>query len=277
MQALDAGQVTVILLFLWTLAISTYTDGKIAISACALAIATAFKVTPLLVVPLFVLWKNWRWLIVYFSTLGSLAAAMAAYNGIAMIEKAGKVLSWMSKGGVTTTTNRCIDSVVDWLYYGNFTGPATPPASLTAISHVVCLVYLAVCGYLAWRINDRLEPQSRITVLAAFSLISVLCSPVSWRHAYTLAFIPICLVWAAALRNPFSKSRILVLGIASFAVGTTYLDHVAWRPYPMPLRIAAASLEPLACMVFCIQLLAIPMAFGNRQSVSRETLPYSSG
>jgi len=52
-EGIVVEQITIVLMALWTVAVFSYGQGWIALSACALALATALKVTPFLVVPVF--------------------------------------------------------------------------------------------------------------------------------------------------------------------------------------------------------------------------------
>ena len=117
-DALSLGQVAIVMLALWTVGIVAYFDDRMILSAAAFAFATAFKVTPILIVPLFFIWKDKKWLVSYLAISLGLVAAMVAINGLHTTSAYASVISSMSSG-FPASYNKNLGSLVAWAYYGS--------------------------------------------------------------------------------------------------------------------------------------------------------------
>src|ERR1035438_8795847 len=201
------GQITIVLLALWTIGIVAYFDDRMVLSAAAFALATAFKVTPILLLPLFFIWKDRRWILSYLAVTVGLVAVMVSIRGFdnGSIDPAGVAAMG---GGIPASTNKTLGSLADWVYYGRIfddesahTVIANIPRALSILAKLASGALYVCCLLLAWR-SRRIERASRAATIAIFGLITACASPVTWRHGYSIAFIPLAIFWVRALRTP---------------------------------------------------------------------------
>jgi Glycosyltransferase family 87 len=250
-----------VMMALWAVGIASFAEGNVVLSAVVLALATVVKVTPLMLVPLFVLWKDRRWLLSYSVALLGMIGAMGAVNGWDNMLAYRHVVAGMGNS-VPTLLNRCISSLIAWIYYGRFvpmprTGEtfADPPKALALLGKVCSMGFYGICLFLAWRRRKVSSYESRAATMAIFALVSVLVSPVTWRHGYTMAFVPLAVLWVQTLRRPVGLGRTVLLALTSICVGTVFLDLAAQASLPFVLRILCAGAWTVLSVALCIEAL----------------------
>jgi len=256
-EAIWIGQATIIMLALWTVGIAAYCEDRVILSAAAFALATAFKVTPILLLPLFIIWKDRRWIISYFAVSLGLVSAMTVMNGLQNVSGSIEVISAMGSG-IPSMANKTIGSLVAWIYYGK---PFTPDTVLGVISSQPCgLIFVAkaisgvfylICLFLVWR-GRRAGRATRATTIAVFSLVTLCASPVSWRHGYSIAFIVLAIFWARALRTPTRVIHRVLLTVTTIVVGTVFLDAAAKTPAPQVCKILLSASWIVFSVLFCL-------------------------
>ncbi|MGI4757381.1 MAG: glycosyltransferase family 87 protein [Janthinobacterium lividum] len=268
-ETISQGQISIVLLALWTLGIVSYTSGRVALSALAFALATWLKVTPLLILPVFLILntrRERRWTAWYIAANLAIAAGVVAINGFENLVSSFRVLMEMS-GGVPALANKSLGSVVYWLYYGH---PTTYPEARILInqpqptlvvlaSKVLSLGFYVACLAQIWRlrrINATLAPQVQGLILATFAVILSLASPVSWRHGYSTGLIMFFILWVNVLRmRKVSVTLGLLLTVASVSVGSLIFDLGAQAPLPGLLKVLLASFWPVSCALLCFFVL----------------------
>ncbi len=261
-EAVSLGQITVVLLGLWAVGVVAYAEGMPVLSAIALALATAFKVTPVLLLPVLLIWRDRRWLVAYGTAMLGFVGIMAVWNGPDTLREYGHVVSAM--GGVLPASgNKCIGAVAAWLYYGRtfdlqsvHAVLGTAPPLLVLVTRVLSLVFYAGCLLLAWRGRRFTSLHDRATVLAIFALATAVIAPVSWRHGYTVALLPLVLLWAGSLRDARGGRPIWTLALTGIAIGSLAFDLMAQAPVGQVLKIVLASVWPVSALVLCLQALA---------------------
>jgi len=259
-EAIFAGQISVVMLALWTVGIVAYSRDRIILSAAAFALATAFKVTPILIVPLFFIWKDRRWLISYVAFSLGLVAAMVGLNGIHNVTVYPSVLSAMG-GGIPAEANKTLSSLANWVYFGRVFPPEPAlaempqrPYGLLIAAKAISGAFYLLCLYLVWR--GRLIGRSyRTEAIATFALIITIASPVSWRHAYCAVFITLAIFWARALRSSSRSLHTVLLALTSITVGCVFLDAAANGNLPQFCKVLLAGAEIIASVLFCIDAL----------------------
>ncbi len=256
-EAIDVGQVTILMLLLWAVGVAAYGEGAMAVSACAIALATVLKVTPLLIVPLMLIWWERRWLVTYAAAVGALVLAMGTYNGWHTLRESVTVLAAMG-GGISWLDNKCIASLIEAMYFRRYFAhdvvTSLPPA-LTVVSKVASLGFYAWCLYLVWRQRKVSTRAQRATLMAVFALVVLLSAPVTWRHGYAIALLPLTLLWAQALRERNAGLRTWLLTFATVSIGTVFFDVVAAIHIPAILRLAAGSMWTLSGIALCTEVL----------------------
>jgi hypothetical protein len=70
------------------------------------------------------------------------------------------------------------------------------------------------------RFGSRMPMRERVIVLSLFAALSVVLSPVSWRHAFAMCYLPLALLWAESLRTRISNLRLIVLFLCTAALTT---------------------------------------------------------
>ena len=260
-EAVSDGQVTILLLMLWAAAIAAYAGGRVALSAVALALATALKLTPAAILPVFVLWKERRWLAAYLAALAGLTALMAAVNGPENLRIYAAVIGAMGQG-IPAIGNKSLTSMTAWLYYGRVFSLRTVHEAMQGSPLLPRLAAKAVSGAFflgcllpVWQARRRMDRTARANVLAIFALAICCLAPVSWRHGYTVALIPLAILWVRALRTPPHAMHLALLALTTFTQGTLFFDLAAEAPLPGPARIVCASLWVVLSCWLCLDAL----------------------
>jgi TctA family transporter len=98
--------------------------------------------------------------------------------------------------------------------------------------------------------------QERIAVIAAFSLLSACVAPVSWQHAYAIAFFMLAVMWRRAFEERSSLFSLLLVFASTLAICSisfTSLGRELGPPY------LVAYLAPIFGILLCIQSLSRPV------------------
>ncbi len=258
-SAMFFGQISLFLLVLWVVGIRAFMDGRMLLSAFVLALATALKLTPLMIVPVFLIWRERRWLLGYFGTLLALVAAMAAWNGPLALQQCAAAVAAMGEG-FPALENKSISSLVAWVYHGHLLGYDAVYMQSHLQNWIIRILsggfYLA-CMALIWRRRWLQEPAERTITLSLFVLVLLCVSPISWNHAYTVAIIPFSIYWVDALHHQRPTSHIVLLTMASIFSGTIFCDHLTNAPLPQPVKILLAGAWVLSVMFFCLSALRL--------------------
>jgi hypothetical protein len=273
-ETLHYGQISVAIFALWAVGICAYRDGKPCLSAAVLALATIIKITPIVSVPVMFIWKDRRWLVSYFSVLTGLVAFMGVYNGLQTSASFLTVMTHM-KNGIPVLNNKSIASAVTWIYYGkvfearSVHGKVFDPRSvldvlsqsasvLTLATRAVSLAICASAMYLLWRNRACRDRDSRALTLAVFALLVLCVTPVSWRYGYAVAFIPLAISWADALRSQKATWYLALLALTSVSIGTLYLDVGSGFITIQPLKIVMCAMPILSAVLLSLYTLAHP-------------------
>lgn len=250
-EATFLGQVGGLILLLWTLG-ALATDRKWpVVGALCFALATMVKVTPVLVVPLLLLRRQWKWLFAY-------TGWMVLFLGIGIwqvswenhVTYVTQMLPSMSSG-FPNARNRSLFTVVQSVYFGDAfhdleQPPISIPPALTVSTKAVALgLYLGLLLYF----YKRNRTASRVgDELCALAILSLLISPVTWRHHYVLMLLPLLSLWMGMKRDA-SAWRYGVLCMSTLAVTTVfpwYLLEVVRQPV---IQIALTALMPVGAAV----------------------------
>jgi hypothetical protein len=114
----DEGQVSSALVLLWTAGIVCYVKGFKRTSAAVFALAAAIKLTPLLVVLPFLVWREWRWVRWFFLCLAVICVSLCAVNGPqSLLDYTLHVIPPMS-AGATSCENTSLPSGLQQAYLG---------------------------------------------------------------------------------------------------------------------------------------------------------------
>ncbi|MGA3159672.1 MAG: glycosyltransferase family 87 protein [Terracidiphilus sp.] len=260
-EGIMIGNATVLMFVLWTAGIAAYFDGRVVLSAAIFALATAFKVTPILLFPLFIVWKDRRWIVSYIAASIGLVVAMIGINGWQTVRIYPSVMSSMNSG-LPIFINKALGSLVAWIYYGRVLSlesaqmiSANEPSSLVIATTAVNGIFYLICLFLVWR-TRHIERASRAVTIAVFGLITTCLSPAPYRYAYTVAFIALAIYWVRTLRAPRTQPlRALLLTFTTFTLGVLFFDLAAEAPLPRFIQIVLAALWIVFTVLFSIDAL----------------------
>jgi hypothetical protein len=241
------GQISSVLLLLWTAGIVCYVKGFKRASAVAFALATSIKLTPLIVLLPFLVWREARWVRWYALSLAAICLILCLVNGPqSLLDYALHVMPPMSAGCVSTS-NVSLPSGLQQLYLG-FTGKpveehAVIPKAILFGSKLIAgaIMLLTLIGI--YRLGPLRSIMERAKILALIALLSLYCSPVAWRSAYGIVFLAAFFLWREAF-----TSRITQLGLLLLVLGTLqfsfFFDTIFLRFTHGVLLSATALLTP---------------------------------
>jgi hypothetical protein len=159
---------------------------------------------------------------------------------------------------------------VAWLFYGKILTPesvlevmANPPYALSIIEKIASGLFYLACIFLAWRNRRQIDRASRAATIAIFSLAAVCIAPVSWRHAYTVAFIALAIFWVKALRTPTRPLHGALLAVTTIALGSPFFDLTAQAHLPQFCKILLASSCVIFSVLFCLNALFRTVSDGD--------------
>ncbi|MGI4855231.1 MAG: glycosyltransferase family 87 protein [Janthinobacterium lividum] len=277
MNAMEMGQITIPLLLLWMLGFYFYKRDQVVLSALMLALAASMKLTPLIAVIPFLIWRKWRWVFAFS------AWTVVIFSLVAVVNSPGVLLDYflhvtpaMSRG-LPHPNNRSISSSLQMIY-GAFHGgtmsqldqviSVPAPRFILLMGKVLPLALLvSVSAWVFYRARSVFKEQ-QIEVLAAFAVLSVVVSPVSWGHAYVLAFPMLLFTWRDALRGQMTKPQALLLFACSLDLAALIVDDLQ-RLAVMRSEIAAALvtlLGPATIVAAVLLALTIILKSGERST-----------
>ena len=259
------GQVTILFLLLWTASIFAYAQGRVPVSAVAMALATSIKLTPLIVIAPFFIWCDWKWLRSYALSFAALFAAMCAVNGPSAVTIYLKdVIPAMSRG-VVNTENKSIGSSVQLLYaslHGSSvtigkTVTSPSPHAVLILGNVLALaLVIAVLAAIA-RAGRHLNTSGRLLALSMLALVSACAAPVSWRHAYVVALLPLVMLWTRALRERTALRDLALLGLCTLELGSFVFDTLTGHLVHGVLLACESFLAPTCALVLAFYFLRL--------------------
>jgi hypothetical protein len=250
-ETLFQGQIDPIIVFLWVAGVYFVRAERPVWSALCFALGTMVKVSPVMAVGLFLLRRQWKWLLCY-------AGWMALLTGIAVWRLGWEnhvlwftqVLPELSHG-VAYYANKAPAALIFELYLRRVpvVSQYDVPSWLDRI--VKGANFLVYCGVLLyfWKKNRR--PTAMVYELVTLALVTVLISPVSWRHHYLLTLIPVIYTW---LRPAERWRDIIVLAAATLAMGTVFPDYVIVATSNRALALVLSSLIPVTSFLLLLVL-----------------------
>lgn len=249
-EVLSVGQVGALILFLWTLGIHFQKKNQTKWSALAFALGAMIKVTPVLVVGVFLIRRQWKWIGWFAGWSGVMAGiGLWRFGWQTNVQFLTKVLPSISCG-MPWYLNKSLSSLLTSMYLGRtfFLHSQLPQM----ISPAVCLVnkllglllFGAVLLCFARRDNNHADWSFELAIIA---LVSLVISPVSWRHHFVLAILPILYLWLG-FRERIGRTWMTVLALATLIMGTPFPDYAVPVLHSHLLGLIFASLTALACL-----------------------------
>jgi hypothetical protein len=271
------GQVGGLILFLWTLGVYFTTKSQPLLSAGCFALGTMIKVTPVLVVPLLLLRRQWKWLYAYTAWMVFLlGVSIWRFGWQSHVIYFSKVMPAMSCG-FPLSTNVSLTTVLQSLHAGRallseklaFQAEQNTPSWLCTLAKTIGLgIYIATL----WVFTKERRSAGRLPVeMATLALVSVLVSPVAWRHSYLVTLLPVVLLWVETRREVFSGRKYLLLFLATTMIGTAIPEYVLVHLRRSVLDVAVIGIVPAAAVIlllFSIQINARRSQLPSSQAVT---------
>lgn len=224
------GQIDIVLLLLLTLALVASQRGYDGTAGALIALATLFKLYPVLLLAFFFAKKQWR-------AIAGFAIAMLVLNGIAIA-----VMGWEMhrvylfevipriRGGTSWVENQTLNGFLSRLF--------APDISATIFEHPIVTIGtyvgfgLSVVGatLLAWQQAERSSPRYMLHY-GIFVILLVLTVPAAWMHYQTVTILTFAslLVYAGQLGLPLWRAALLGGAYALIAYGNQwsyYLNNI---------------------------------------------------
>jgi hypothetical protein len=226
------GQISSVLLLLWTAGIVCYVKGFKRTSAAAFALATAIKLTPLLVLLPFLVWREGRWVRWFALSLAAICVILCLVNGPqSLFDYTLHVMPPMSAGFISAS-NVSLPSGLQQLYLGltgkNFMAEdAVIPRAVVLGSKLIAGAVMLTTLIGIYRLGPLHSTMERAKILALIALLSLYCSPIAWRSAYGIVFLAAFFLWKEAFERGVTKLELLLLVLCtlefSFFFDTLFL------------------------------------------------------
>jgi hypothetical protein len=244
------GQISSVLLLLWTAGIVCYVKGFKRTSAALFALATSIKLTPLLVLLPFLVWREWRWVRWFALSLAVLCLALCVVNGPhTLLDYTLHVMPPMSIGFISVG-NVSLPSGLQQLYLG-LTGKNFM-AEDAVIPHAVVLVSKLIAGAILlatligiYRLGPLRSIMDRAKILALIALLSLYCSPIAWRSAYGIVFLAALFLWKEAFERGVSPLELALLVVCTLEF-SFFFDTIFLRFTHGVVLSATALLSPIS-------------------------------
>ena len=246
--AFGEGQISSVLVLLWTAGIVCYVKGFKRTSAAAFALATAIKLTPLLVLLPFLVWREGRWVRWFGLSLAAICLILCLVNGPqTLLDYTLHVMPPMSAGFISAS-NVSLPSGLQQLYLG-LTGKdfmaedAVVPSMVILGSKLIAGGVLLATLISIYRLGPLRSVMERAKILALIALLSLYGSPVAWRSAYGIVFLAAFFLWKEALESGVSKLELLLLVLCTLEF-SFFFDALFLRFTHGVLLSATALLAP---------------------------------
>ncbi|MFZ0805032.1 MAG: glycosyltransferase family 87 protein [Candidatus Sulfotelmatobacter sp.] len=252
-ETIYQGQIDPIIFLCWVSGVYLLATDRPVWSALLFAVGTLVKVSPVIVIPLFLLRRQWKWLISYTLWCGLLLGISIWRLGWENhLIWSAQVFPAMSQG-VPYFANKSFSALIYEVYLGrvptNF--DFSIPHLLTRIVSLLNLAVYAATLFYFWKKNRRADALNY--ELIVFALLAIVISPVTWRHHFLLALLPMIYLWYRS-RDDLRDS--LVLAAATLAIGTVFTDFAIVAIRKPLLDLLLAAIVPITTFLMLIVALA---------------------
>jgi hypothetical protein len=253
------GQISSVLVLLWTAGIVCYIKGYKRTSAAVFALATALKLTPLMVLFPFLIWREGRWVRWFALSFAAICLILCLVNGPqTLLDYTFHVMPPMSKGFLSLS-NVTLPSGLQQLYLGltgkNFLAEdAVIPHSVVLGSKLIAgaIMLLTLVGI--YRLGPLRSLMERGKLLALVALLSLYCSPIAWRSAYGIVFLAALFLWKDAVERGISRLELLFLALCTLEF-SFFFDTFFLRFTHGVLLSATALLAPASGCILILYTL----------------------
>ncbi len=241
-EELVLGQVGSLILFVCACGIWLLSRNRIWASAFCLALATMIKITPIVVVPLMVFHRKWKWLAAYGCWMVCLLAFSIWQAGWAAHAQFLHSVMPSVSCGIPSSYNASIVVYVQELFLGYVPTAKLPPALPALACTVSKAVSFVIFGAMIIRFYLYRRKQNLVRDLILMILVSLVISPISWWHHYTIALLPFIYLWCTKRRE--SGTDLLLL-TSVLVVGTNVAGFRVQLSSNHAVQLVLAAIVPL--------------------------------
>ena len=252
-ETIFQGQIDPVILLCWAGGAYLIKRDRPVWSALLFAMGTLVKASPIIVVGLFLMRRQWKWLISYTLWCGLLLGISIWRLGWENhVIWASKVLPALSQG-VPYFANKSVSALIYELYLRrvpvdfDFSIPHFLPRIIGVFNF---LIYCAALLFL-WTKNRKANAMTYELIVMA--LLAVVISPVSWRHHYLLALLPVTYLWYE-LKDDWRDWSLLAT--VTLAMGTVFIDYAIVVIRKPIVDLPLASVLPISTLLLLILALA---------------------
>jgi alpha-1,2-mannosyltransferase len=273
----DRLQINLFILFACLVGCRWLTRGREALGGAAIGVAAAVKVLPVFFVPYFLCKRWWR------ALAGTLAGGALASVAPILVFGAARwwsyVRFWLrlaAGGWPVRKGNQSVYAMIDRLYSHGalYWTPAAKRFKASDDPVVAALVYGALAviavlfAYAARRGGRRPRTPAAVTELAVVLALSVLFSPLAWKHYFVFLLLGYTVLWRGAFVADPTPDDGYATGIAPHL--RDYRDPML---QPWGLSIAERRrVGALVALSFALTTLSVRGVIGKRLSLHLETL-----
>lgn len=248
------GETGTFILFLLSISLWLLVRGRTALSAFSFALATLIKLTPILVLPVFVLHRRWKWLAWYLSSLAALMAYSIWQSGWPIQRQFWLAVLPSIACGASVSENYSGVAFVQELFLGRvpdtLANPILLPPHACTVSRLVALaIYVGMLARLYRRRIDA-DPVRDSVVMV---LVGLAVSPISWWHHFTVALLPFLY-----LSNKDTGKLSGLLTLLTMAVGTNVIPLVLFLTEQHEMQLVLASIVPFLTIVIAFKAFSPP-------------------
>lgn len=271
-----AGNVGAAILFLYTAAIYLQKNNYPALSALLIAVAVFIKLTPLILIPLMIIRRQWKWLAAFagWSVL-LLAISFWQLGWQNHREFLTKIMPAMS-AGIAERNNRTLLSLFQFIELRKIPtieNIGSEDAALRANSTILFKIpaALALLGTLYYFRRDNKTASQLISEMYALVLLSLIVSPISWRHSYILALAPLIFIWLHPLARKWSTAELALLTAATVGVFSVLPDYGLSVSNSFLFQMLMVSIMPGGVLISLFLLFKIQRKFDGLLHIEFDT------
>jgi alpha-1,2-mannosyltransferase len=250
-QTIGLGQINALILACWAVGIYQASRMRPVCSALFFAIGTLLKLSPVLALGVFVIRRQWKWVISYTLWLAILIGLSVWVCGWrSHVTYIRQVLPSLSCGA-PIIENKSLAGLIQSVANGDVVilDSATPkvfpvrPAACALASVLGMILYagMLLSFYRLHKSHEALGAE-----LAAIALVSLLISPISWRHHFLLALIPLIYLWLPGTKL-FRLWQLIALTAATLIIGTPFANYAVLHLHGLA-QLFANALEAVAAL-----------------------------
>lgn len=245
LECLYFGQIALLLLFLLVAGMSSYVRGHMARAGFLFALAAAIKLTPLILIVPFLIWRDWKVLRAMALWCTAIFVALLAINGWGPLS--AYFLQELPKIGskLTSPEDRNLGLAIQLLSYGSkLSAPVTGMVWLGRLLSVLAVCYAAWLSQLK---RTHSGPVSfRIEVIALFLLLSCCIAPVSWLHAWALSYPAVIIIGKRVWERRAGAVEAALLLLLMLSLTVSGIAHLAMLSPLAGLALVLVQLHALS-------------------------------